>query len=453
MSDVLLRIGESGPARRLIKSMGLPVALPTALRRADAAWEALPLAGQVLVVGSSSVVPSASDLVACVCRIVEGAGAEAKRSLEVERADGLVFDAMGLVEPEQLRTLYDFFQPLVSKLGASGRVVVLARPVAEAASPRAAAAQGALDGFLRSVAKELGRKGATAQLVRVAVGAEDGLAPLLRFLLSARSAFITGQVLSLEKSGRAVGAAPFVRPFQGKVALVTGAARGIGEATARLLAAEGAHVVCLDRPQDAAALTQVAAAVGGSTLLCDVSDATAGQSIAEQLRLRHSGVDVVVHNAGLTRDKTLQRMSLEQWLQVIDVNLAAVIRIDDALSSLLREEAREVYVASIAGIAGNVGQTNYAAAKAGLISYMKKRAAGLSARGITANAVAPGLIETRLTAAMPLFVREAGRRLSALAQGGQPRDVAEAITFLASPGAAGINGSVLRVCGGAFLGA
>ena len=306
---------------------------------------------------------------------------------------------------------------------------------------------------MRSLAKEIGKKGATALLVRVAPGAEDGLAPLLRFFLSARSAFITGQVLSLDKRGRALGAAPFVRPLHDKVALVTGAARGIGAATARLLAGEGARVVCLDRPQDVAQLTHVASAIGGSALLCDISDADAAPTIAERLRSEHGGVDVVVHNAGLTRDKTLPRMSLGHWQQVIDVNLSAVLRIDQALFGLLRDEARQVYVASIAGIAGTVGQTNYAAAKAGLISYMKQRAAALAARGMTANAVAPGLIETRLTAAMPILVREAGRRLSALGQGGQPGDVAEAIAFLASPGAAGINGSVLRVCGGAFLGA
>jgi 3-oxoacyl-[acyl-carrier protein] reductase len=276
---------------------------------------------------------------------------------------------------------------------------------------------------------------------------------LLRFLLSARSAFITGQALALEAASAALAESVWVRPLANKVALVTGAARGIGEATVRRLAAEGAHVVCLDRPEDARATAQVAAANGGSTLDCDVRDRAAPQVIADALRARHGGVDVVVHNAGVTRDKTLQRMSGEQWDEVIDVNLGAVIRIDQALAGVLRERGRVICVASIAGIAGTVGQTNYAAAKAGLIGYVRKRASLFAPRGVTVNAVAPGLIETRLTAAMPIFVREAGRRLSALAQGGEPLDVAEAITFLASPGAAGINGSVLRVCGGAFLGA
>jgi 3-oxoacyl-[acyl-carrier protein] reductase len=286
---------------------------------------------------------------------------------------------------------------------------------------------------------------------RAATGAEPSLEPLLRFLLSPRAAFITGQVVTLEPTP--VSEWPVVKPLAGKVALVTGAGRGIGHATARSLAAEGAHVVCLERPVDGELAAQLASEIAGSIMLCDVREEGAADSIARELRARHGGVDVVVHNAGVTRDKTLQRMSAQQWDQVLDVNLRAVLQIDQALDGLLRDGGREICLASIAGIAGTMGQTNYAAAKAGLIGYVRKRAELLRSRGITVNAVAPGLIETRLTAAMPVFIREAGRRLSALGQGGEPRDVAEAVTFLASPGAGGINGSVLRVCGGAFLGA
>jgi 3-oxoacyl-[acyl-carrier protein] reductase len=448
MTDVLLRIGENKPARRLLKTIGLPLPLPTVLRRAEGPWPLEPLAGQIIVVGSNAP----SELEPALHALLADAGADARRGAAEASVHGLVFDATRLDAPERLRTLYEFFQPLVHKLASSGRVVVLARPLALAASSSAAAAQSALDGFVRSLAKELGKRGATAQLVRVAPGAETSLAPLLRFLLSERAAFITGQVFSLEVA-KPNGPAPLVRPLQGKVALVTGAARGIGEATARRLAAEGAHVVCLDRPEDEAAIAALAAAIGGSSLPCDVSDAAAGQRISEALRSQQGGVDVVVHNAGVTRDRTLQRMREREWDQVLDINLSAVLRLDRTLSELLRPGGREICLASIAGIAGTVGQTNYASAKAGLIGYVRKRAVELAERGITVNAVAPGLIETRLTAAMPVFVREAGRRLSALAQGGEPRDVAEAITFLASPGAAGISGSVLRVCGGAFLGA
>src|SRR5262249_6710956 len=139
-------------------------------------------------------------------------------------------------------------------------------------------------------------------------------------------------------------------------------------------------------------------------------------AIAAHLRERHGGVDVIVHNAGLTRDKTLAKMTAEMWAEVLDVNLAALARVDEALvdGGLLRAGGRLVALASVSGIAGNVGQTNYAASKAGVAGYVRRRAELLAARGITANAVASGFIETRLTAAMPFVVREAARRLSAL---------------------------------------
>jgi 3-oxoacyl-[acyl-carrier protein] reductase len=449
MNDVLLKIGESRGARKLLKTLGLPLPLPVALERATGPWEQFPLAGRVVQIGAAA--PAAPlGLVARVSQFLQDAGAEVRQTPDAAGLGGLVFDATELSAPAELRALFDFFQPLIAKLRPSARVVLLGRPPAEAGAAPRAAAQSALEGFTRSLAKEVGKKGATAQLIRIAFGAESALAPLLRFLMSPRSAFITGQVVSL---GIAPGDFPLVQSLRGKVALVTGAARGIGLATAQSLAAEGAHVVCLDRPEDEQVVHEVAKLIGGSALPLDLSDEAAAPALARALREKHGGVDVVVHNAGVTRDKTLQRMSVTQWEQVLDVNLTAILRFDQALSDLLREGGREICLSSVAGIAGNVGQTNYAAAKAGLIGYVRQRAGELAARKATINAVAPGLIETRLTAAMPLFVREAGRRLSALGQGGQPRDVAEAITFLASPGAGAINGQVLRVCGGAFLGA
>jgi 3-oxoacyl-[acyl-carrier protein] reductase len=274
-------------------------------------------------------------------------------------------------------------------------------------------------------------------------------------VLSKRSAFVSAQTMRI--SSRAVDGGPvaWVAPLDGKVALVTGAARGIGEATAARLAEEGAHVLCLDRPEDGETAGRLAARIGGSVLLADVSAPDASAKIADAIRERHGGVDVVVHNAGVTRDKTLARMDPALWEQAIEINLAAPVRITTSLleAGLLRDRGRIVCLSSIAGIAGNVGQANYATAKAGLIGFVARLAVDLAERGITANAVAPGFIETRMTAAVPFMVREVGRRLSALGQGGLPRDVAETIAFLASPGAAGITGSVLRVCGGAYLGA
>jgi 3-oxoacyl-[acyl-carrier protein] reductase len=140
---------------------------------------------------------------------------------------------------------------------------------------------------------------------------------------------------------------------------------------------------------------------------------------------------------------------------VLQINLAALLKITDTLlaEGTLRDQGRIISLASISGIAGNTGQTNYAASKAGVIGFTRYLAQQVAKRGITVNAVAPGFIETRMTAAVPIVVREAGRRLSALGQGGLPEDVARAITFFAEPGSAGVTGQVLRVCGGALLGA
>jgi len=475
MSDFLLQLSENRRARRLIESLGLPIPMPTRLRRATGAWEERPLADRAIAAGGA---PGAT-LLGAVAKTLVRAGAEPHvagdaglfRELgeawgrpphlldtgalpEGTRFAALVFDAGGISDPAGLRALYDFFHPLAGAIEPGGRVVVLGRPPQAQASAAAAAAQAALEGFVRSLAKEIGRKGATANLLVVGAGAESRVEPVLRFLLSDRSAFITAQPLAISAQVPAAGEPPLVRPLEGKVALVTGAARGIGEATARRLAAEGAHVVCLDRPADDGPLAAIARELHGSTLAIDITDAGAPAAIAAHLRDRHGGVDVVVHNAGVTRDKTLARMTAELWDQAIDINLAAVARIDDALlAGVLRGGGRIVCLSSVAGIAGNLGQTNYAASKAGLVGYVDKRAAELAARGVTVNAVAPGFIETRLTAAIPAMIREAGRRLSALGQGGLPVDVAETITFLVTPGAAGITGATLRVCGGALIGA
>jgi 3-oxoacyl-[acyl-carrier protein] reductase len=211
-------------------------------------------------------------------------------------------------------------------------------------------------------------------------------------------------------------------------------------------------VICVDRPGDEQPLSQLARAIHGTPLVLDVTAADAGDKLAAAARA-HGGVDVVVHNAGITRDKTLARMTPELWDQAVAVNLDAVVRATRALEPVLRDGGRVICLSSVAGIAGNVGQTNYAASKAGLVGFVRALAPRLAPRGITVNAIAPGFIETRLTAAIPTAIREVGRRLAALGQGGLPEDVAQAILFLATPGAQGLTGRTLRVCGGAFIGA
>jgi 3-oxoacyl-[acyl-carrier protein] reductase len=162
-----------------------------------------------------------------------------------------------------------------------------------------------------------------------------------------------------------------------------------------------------------------------------------------------------VHNAGITRDKTLVNMTPEYWDSVLAVNLLAPQKLTQALfdSGTLRDDGRVVLLSSTSGIAGNRGQSNYAASKAGLIGLAEAFAVRLATRGATINAVAPGFIETGMTAQMPFALREAGRRMSSLGQGGKPQDVAEAVAWLAQPGSGAVNGQVLRVCGQSILGA
>ncbi len=490
MTDFLLHPA----ARRLVRSLGLPIPMPVRLRRDGGPWQERSLSGRITVIGSGTsaeclgaiaagLAPAGAVPDLAVPEALRGdyrsrvrpKAAEVRRMLEgqggsrdtppakprevppldalgqVARIDALVFDATGIADVASLRALYEFFQPLVRRLEPCARVVIVGRPAAGAA-PEAAAAQAAVLGFVKSLAKELGRMGVTVNLVTVARGAEDRLGPVLRFVLSGRASFVTAQPIGVTAEAGAAAEVPLMRPLEGKTALVTGAGRGIGEATARLMALEGAHVVCVDRPGDGGAAEALAREIEGTAVLADLACADACAPIAEALRAR-GGVDVIVHNAGVTRDRTLARMDADQWDTVIEVNLAAAIRLTAALDGLLHDGGRVVCVSSVSGIAGNVGQTAYAASKAGLAGFARALADRLASRGITVNAVAPGFIETRLTAAMPTALREVARRLSALAQGGLPEDVGHAIVFLASPGAHGITGSTLRVCGGAFVGA
>jgi 3-oxoacyl-[acyl-carrier protein] reductase len=432
MSDRYIGFANSAAGRTVVKRLGLPD--PVRLRRYRPGDPDID--GPVLVGGDGR-------LGAPIGKLIPSAG-------DAPYA-GMVFDATGITDSAGLRALYDFFHPNARSLRPSGRVIVLGTAPEHCATPAEATAQRALEGFVRSVGKEFGR-GSTAQLVYVAPGAEDGIESTLRFLLSAKSAYVSGQVIRIV-AARASAPADWATPLAGKIALVTGAARGIGAAIARVLARDGAHVVCLDVPTAGDALSAVANDVRGSALQLDLTAADAPAKLAAYIKERHGRVDVVVHNAGITRDKTLGRMSEDRWDSVLDVNLASQERINAALADLLPAGGRIVCVSSVSGIAGNRGQTNYATSKAGVIGLVQSYAPVLAEKGVTINAVAPGFIETRMTAAMPVMIREAGRRMNSMSQGGLPVDVAETIAWLASPGSAGITGNVVRVCGQSLLGA
>ncbi|WP_369132301.1 3-oxoacyl-ACP reductase [Modestobacter sp. I12A-02662] len=445
MSDWYRDFANSGVGTTITRQLGLP--RPAVLRRYEPGQPLLP--GPALV-GSAGE----GRLRDVVTGVLTAAGVRADGGRDDERLSAVVLDATGLTGPAQLAAAHELLAPAVRRLGPSARVLVLAEPPADAATVAQAAARQALEGLVRSVAKEL-RHGATANLVLVPAGAEAALAGPLRFFLSGRSAYVDGQVLTLTAAEVPAGDDPD-RPLAGRVAVVTGAARGIGAAIARVLARDGAHVVAVDVPAAGESLAQVANAVGGTAVALDITAADAGPRLARQLQARHGGLDVVVHNAGITRDKLLVNMDADRWNAVMAVNLQAQLDVTQALldaDGVLRSGARVVSVSSQSGIAGNRGQTNYAASKAGIIGMVRAWASEFAGRGATINAVAPGFIVTEMTATMPLGTREVGSRINSLQQGGLPVDVAETIAWLAQPGSAGVNGQVVRVCGQSVLGA
>lgn len=441
MADRYLSFAGTAPGRFLTRRTGLPQ--PAALRRWSAEHPSFEGELLHLTAGKSSL-DGPDGLAAVLGRTGLTVRAESEQPVAV------VLDATGVTDVGTLAEVHAALHPVVRSVAGSGRVIVLGAPI-DAADHHQAAVQQALEGFVRSLGKEIGR-GRTVTLLRLtdAIAAES----TLRFLLSPKSAYVSGQVIGIGGGAEVSAPEDWVLPLAGRTALVTGAARGIGEAVAATLARDGARVVCLDVPGAAPELDAVAGRLGGTALALDITSPDAGARILAALP--SEGLDVLVHNAGITRDRRLVNMAAERWSSVLDVNLASVLRSTDALLSAggLRSGGRIVATASIAGLAGNAGQTNYAASKAGVAGLVRALAPRAAAEhGVTVNAVAPGFIETKMTAAVPLFIREAGRRMNSLGQGGLPVDVAETTAWLAHPASGAVNGQVVRVCGQSLLGA
>ncbi|WP_435949100.1 3-oxoacyl-ACP reductase [Psychrobacter sp. DM8] len=466
MSDRYGDFVQSSLGKKVAKNLGLPQ--PVTLDRFES--------GQRLVRGSVLVGRAAGDdsrVSVSIARILSELHAEvfvnssddikdalADAGVEAKGNTGgddkfkiLLFDASNISDAEGLKAVYEFFHTVARRVEKSGRVIIVGRPPESIDDIETALAQRALEGFIKSVGKEF-KRGITAQLIYVNEGAEDNLDSTVRFFTSARSAYVSGQVVRVSE-GNTVDI-DWTQPLGGKTMLVTGASRGIGEAIARVLAREGAHVICLDVPQQQADLQKVASEISGSVLTVDITSEDAGQEIAAAAQKR-GGLDAVIHNAGVTRDKTLAKMDEQKWDMVININLGSIARINRYLldNEVLNEDARIVCVSSISGIAGNMGQTNYATSKAGVIGLVNSTAKQLdnNDKGMTINAVAPGFIETQMTEAIPFAIREAGRRMNSMSQGGLPVDVAETIAWFASPASGGLNGNTVRVCGQSLLGA
>jgi 3-oxoacyl-[acyl-carrier protein] reductase len=442
MSDRYLNLVNSPVGSALAARIGLP--RPAVLRRYQAGAPVLP--GPALVGSTSGKVP------ASVLKALTAAGVEiTDASSESDRVAAVILDARSVATPADLAAVRDVLAPGLRSLAPSGRVLVLAH-AADGTNITRDATRQALEGIVRSVAKEL-RRGATANLLWVEH--EASLASALRFFLSGRSAYVDGQPLRLG-AGTAPAPKDWDQPLAGKTALVTGAARGIGAAIAAVLARDGANVIVADLTQAGEALAKVANRIGGSSLHLDVASPDAPQRLLDHLAAHTDGLDILIHNAGITRDKLLANMKPEQWDSVIAVNLESQLRINAALlgSDQLRPQSRVVCLSSTTGLSGNRGQTNYGATKAGVIGLVRASAEAFAAHGAsTINAIAPGFIDTEMTAKMPLATREVARRLSSLQQAGLPIDVAEAAAWLSSPGAGGVNGQVLRVCGQNLVGA
>ncbi len=441
MADRYLSFTGTASGRFLTRRLGLPQ--PAALRRWSPGAPGLDGGLLHLTAGTSGL-----DLAPVLART--GLGTDDATG----RPAAVVLDAAGIRDVEGLAEVHAALHPVVRSVAASGRIVVLGAPL-DPADHHQAAAQQALEGFVRSLGKEIGR-GRTVNLVRLtdAPAAES----TLRFLLSPRSAYVSGQVIEVG-AHQPVAPDDGDRPLAGRTALVTGAARGIGAATAVRLAAEGRAVAVIDLDEAACKDTveKITAAGGRAVAVgCDVSDEAQVEAAVARIAEELGAPTILVNNAGVLRDNLLFKMSVSDWDTVMNVHLRGAFLMSRACQKHMVDAGfgRIVNLSSSSAL-GNRGQINYSAAKAGLQGFTKTLAKELGKFGVTANAVAPGFIATEMTKATAERVGMGFEDFKAAAatqipvnRVGEPEDVADAIAFFTGEAAGFVSGQVLYVAGG-----
>lgn len=441
MNDYL----QNATLRNVLKTLNIPVPVPPILKRNLNAFSDDELSSKEIVITGKE-----NDFLLQLQKEFHGRIGQA--TIYDETIDGLVLSCVGMQTIEDLEDLYTNIKNTVSKIKANGRVVIVSKE--DKTSVTTFTIQKSIDAFSRALSKEIGgKKGITVNQLKITNEEVTASAVVNAsiFFLSDKSSFITGQVVDVSNANTDT-LTSIEGLLQGKIAIVTGGARGIGAAAARVLHREGATVIIVDVPQAADDAQALAAELNGDSYLLDISQATAAKELQKYIIEKYGKLDILVNNAGITRDKTIAKMSIDQWRSVLNVNLKAVIQLTQIfIENGFSKDAKVVSLSSISGISGNVGQTNYSLTKAGVIGFSQALAA--TNKNIFANAVAPGFIETKMTENLPFFIKEGGRRLSTLKQGGKPEDVAELIGFLASPLSNGINGQCVRVCGGNMIGA
>jgi 3-oxoacyl-[acyl-carrier protein] reductase len=502
--DLLLQLSQNPALRPWLAKLGLPT--PVLLDRGTQnCFSSPPLTGRpITVLGQNAG-----------ARTTEALSNILSQKFGAQLADGstsVLVDATWVRSPGDVSTLaMQVLQPLAARKLKNGRVVLLSSHAPE--HVMSTSLSSGLASLVRSLAKEMGPTGTTVNIVNMRGLSSSSSSPSpdslvlvawpLAFLLLPDAAFISGQELMVDvgasSSSNAAATSKWLDTLttssssssssssstssssssssssskegllHGKTCLVTGSSRGIGEAITLRLAAEGAQVFGVDLPGTAPQLKALMERVGGVGFPLDLTEEGAEGKMREFVRReggREGRIDCLVHNAGLTRDKTLRRMKPEQFQQVVKVNLEAVVKInkafglgfddegeegrEDKQDVLLKPGGRILLLSSINGIAGAFGQTNYSFTKAALSSYAQTFAPILASRGppgATINAIAPGFIETEMTQSIPALGKFLGRRANAFSQGGLPDDIAAAVAFLCCEGSGGVTGQTLRMCG------